>query len=178
VTRAISHEENGMAFTLIFQLRRRIRMFSLIIGIDKYKSTEIPDLGGCKADAQTMLDFLSDKLRVPRSHNHFLADERATRETIITSFQCHLIENDNIQHGDAIIVFYAGYGSQTVAPKGWVSDESNIETICPHDVGMKGTDGIIPGIPDRTVDGLLRRLAFTKGNNIVRTRPRSVLSPF
>jgi hypothetical protein len=143
-------------------------MFGLVIAIDNYQSDGIPDLLGCKEDAQAMLGFLSFKYHIRSSHFLCLTDEKATRNAIITVFQHHLIENSSIEHGDTIIIFYAGHGSQADAPKGWAADNGKVEIICPHDErGMDG-DTEIFGIPDRTMGGLLRRLSCVKGDNIVR----------
>jgi hypothetical protein len=144
-------------------------MFGLIIGIDQYESDKIRNLRGCKGDAHDMVDFLSDKYHIRSSHFLYLADERATRSAIINAFQHHLIENDNIEYGDAIVIFHAGHGGRAAAPKGWIADDHNVETLCPYDERTVGHDGKeIFGIPDRTIGGLLRMLSRTKGNNIVR----------
>ena len=79
------------------------------------------------------------------------------------------MRNSKIKRGDAIIISYSGHGSQAVAPKGWVSDNNRIETVCPHDEQTIDSDGKeVFGIPDRTIGALLRRIAATKGDNIVR----------
>ena len=148
-------------------------MFGLIIGIDKYESAEIRDLQGCKGDAQSMIDFLSHKFHIRSSHFLRLSDERATRSAIIDGFQKHLINNSHIERGDALVIFYAGHGSRADAPKGWVADNRKVETICPHDERTTGDDcKEVFGIPDRTIGGLLRKLSFTKGDNIVRVISR------
>ena len=140
-----------------------------MIGIDRYKSDKIRNLQGSKADAQSVIDLLSRKFRIRSSHFLCLADERATRSAIISGFQDHLIDNNNIERGDAIVIYYAGHGSRAAAPKGWVADETKVETICPYDERTFDCDGKeIFGIPDRTIGGLLRKLCSYKGDNIVR----------
>jgi hypothetical protein len=169
ISRDIPETRNGGLFTLNFRFGPRSRLYGLIIGIDKYKSQEIPDLKGSVGDAQSMMNCLSDIYHVPADHFLFLANDGATRNAIITGFRNHLIQNNDIQRDDAIVVFYAGYGSQVVARKGWAPDGSKVETICPHDertLDQRGQE--ILGIPDRTIDALLRRLASAKGDNIVR----------
>ena len=77
--------------------------------------------------------------------------------------------NDNIDEGDAIIIYFSGYGSRVTAPIGWAATDGRIETLCPYDDGMIDENGeTIHGIPDRTINTLLRELAAIKGNNIVR----------
>ena len=72
-----------------------------------------------------------------------------------------------------MIFYYAGHGSRVQAPSGWVSADDQVEVICPHDMGTIAPNGnIVPGIPDRTVSAMFRRLADKKGNNIVNTSTR------
>jgi Caspase domain len=141
----------------------------LIIGINKYKSQAIPELLGCVNDCNSIHNFLSASLRVPQSHIIVLTNEAATRQAIISNFENHLVQNSRIKKGDAIVFYYAGHGSRVQAPRGWLVGDNMIETICPCDEKMKdANNGVIHGIPDRTIDGLMRRLAFYKGDNIVR----------
>jgi len=171
----VSATQIGTPFTLKFRFELRSRLFGLVIGIDRYKSDTIRDLQGSKADAQSVVNLLSRKFRTRSSHFLCLADERATRSAIIAGFQDHLIENNNIERGDTIVIFYAGHGSQSAAPKGWPADNDKVETICPHDERTEDDDGKeIFGIPDRTIGGLLRRLCASKGDNIVRITCRFV----
>lgn len=136
--------------------------------IQKYQHSDNFDLAGCVNDAKSMVAFLRDRLQVPEDHIAFLSDESATRGNIISTFSKHLTQNEEILEGDAMIVYYAGHGSRVPAPEGWQASDGQIETICPHDEGMQTADGkVITGIPDRTVNTLLRELAAKKGNNIV-----------
>jgi Caspase domain len=165
----VSPTQSGTPFNLKFCFEPRSRLFGLIIGINKYQSDGIPDLQGCKLDAQSIVDLLSQKLHIRSSHFLCLADERATRRAIIDGFEHHLIENENIEHGDVMIIYYAGHGSRPTAPKGWVADDNKVETICPHDERTLDCNGEeIFGIPDRTICGLLRKLCKFKGDKIVR----------
>ncbi|KAK7461776.1 hypothetical protein VKT23_008208 [Stygiomarasmius scandens] len=91
----------------------------------------------------------------------------ATREAIISTFRTHLVKNPVIQKGDTIIFFYAGHGSRVSAPADWATVDGQVETLCPHDEWMSDAKGVpIPGIPDRTINALLRTLANEKGTNI------------
>jgi hypothetical protein len=115
-----------------------------------------------------MKAYLSDGLEVPDSHIFFLSNTAATRDGIITSFWRDLINNESIEDGDTIIIFYAGHGSRASAPTGWIAADGQIETILPHDVGTRDPEGEqISPIPDCTINELLRKLATAKGNNIV-----------
>jgi hypothetical protein len=99
----------------------------------------------------------------------FLTNKDATRDAILTAFRQHLTTNDWIDEGDAIIFYYAGHGSRVKAPDGWPATDGMIETLCPYDNGMTDEKGeAIHGIPDRTINVMLRDLAAKKGDNIVR----------
>jgi Caspase domain len=96
-------------------------------------------------------------------------DKSATRKAILATFRKHLTTNDNITEGNTIIFYYAGHGSRVTAPNGWAATNGRIETLCPYDDGMIDENGeAIHGIPDRTINLLLRELAAIKGDNIVR----------
>jgi hypothetical protein len=166
----------GEGFNLEFRFGPLRRMFGLIIGIDKYKSEKIPNLQGCKSDAQSVVDLLSSRFRFTQFH--CLTDDEATRSAILGGFETYLIDNVNINPGDAIVVYYAGHGCRADAPTRWGADDNQVETICPHDSDMTDPNGEkIFGIPHRTIGGLLRKLASKKGDNIVCIQHRSVSLP-
>lgn len=158
--------------TLTTSYRRQL--FALIIGIDVYKSDTVIDLQGAVADANAFADFLRTY-----SHQHsikpsitLLTNENATRTAIVDGLQ-DLRLKPAINHGDAIVIYYAGHGSSAPAPMQWRStvpdDRSNerMEFIVPHDC-----DAITVGIPDRTLAACLDLLANSKGDNIVSPRSR------
>ena len=160
-------------------------IFALIIGVDEvlsnffkkttslwltcqYLSEDIPNLAGAVNDAQDMEDLLINDFKVPRTNVLFLHNETATRQNILDSIQAHLLQNANIQRGDSMIIFFAGHGSRVLSPQEWFSSDGKIEVICPYDEETQDGNGeTIPAIPDRTINNLTRRLAETKGNNIV-----------
>ncbi|KAJ6579078.1 caspase domain-containing protein [Mycena vulgaris] len=138
------------------------RVFALIIGIDRYANSDLPPLKGCVNDAEAFRDYLTGALLVPNTKGHIkmLTNEQAKRAQILQTFDEHLIQNSRIRDvdstgsaGDTIIFFFAGHGSRP---------ESTV----------RGAVDSIPrgrpvyGIPHRTVNNLLRRLAERKGNNI------------
>ncbi|KAJ7712630.1 caspase domain-containing protein [Mycena metata] len=142
------------------------RVFTLIVGIDKYAYDETWNLDECVNDAKLIESFITTNFATPficRLHN-----EAAKRKDILDNFRSHLIENINIKPGDAIIFYFAGHGSRVTAPDGWRSNDDLIETICPYDqrVSVNGVIQGVPGIPDITIAALLRELARNCGNNI------------
>ncbi|KAJ7138040.1 hypothetical protein C8R44DRAFT_592157, partial [Mycena epipterygia] len=141
------------------------RVFAFIIGINEYQSNSIQNLEGCENDAQTVKTFLTH--RFPESQIVLLLNADATRDAILEKFQAHLIDNSSIEKDDTIIIYFAGHGSRVKAPESWPSIDGKIETLVPYDERMKTLDGEdIHGIPDRTINILLSRLATKKGNNI------------
>ncbi|TDL22051.1 hypothetical protein BD410DRAFT_840169 [Rickenella mellea] len=143
-------------------------VFALVIGINKY---EIHDtLEGAVADADAFARFLVEGLGVDNDHVMNLRDEAAKKADIVSAFES-LKSNAKIQSGDAIIIYFSGHGARTPVPTEWTdweSNESQIEMICPVDIGSTpGEDGIeIGGIPDRMVGIWLNELSKEKGNNI------------
>jgi hypothetical protein len=121
-------------------------------------------------DAQTIKTFLTNRFHIPEPQIAILVNADATRDIILEKFQSHLIDNSAIEQDDTIIIYYAGHGSRAKAPDSWPSMDGKIETLVPHDERTKTlvNGQVVHGIPDRTINRLLSRLATAKGNNIVR----------
>ena len=93
-------------------------VWALLIGIDNYAQGP---LRGAVADAEAMFKFLTKRLSVPDNHITKLlapswereADKSSstypTRQNILSELWS-LHRDNRIQHGDTIIVFYAGHG--------------------------------------------------------------------
>ena len=146
-----------------------IRLFALIVSIDQYElEGKFMRLSGCVNDGAAMRSFLTEKLKVPETHIKFLCNSYATRDAILDGFESHLLNNDDIQNGDAILIFYAGHGCRVGAPKEWAVGSNKIEAICSYDSETSGMNGRVYVIPDFTLGALFRELARQKGNNIVR----------
>ncbi|KAJ7145641.1 caspase domain-containing protein [Mycena epipterygia] len=151
------------------------KVFALIIGIDNYLSwNSLPPLRGCVNDANMFKNFLlgsraSGGLEVPSSNIAFLADEAATRDRIIYTFQSHFLNNKAIRKGEeaAMIFYFAGHGSRVRAPNNLLPADGMVETICPHDERSTDRKGqYIHSIPDYVLGWLVSELAEKKGRNI------------
>lgn len=144
------------------------KLYALIIGINEYEHDTIPNLNYAVADAQAMAHFLLHRVGAEASRLHILHNAEATREAIINHLRL-MAERDFIKQGDPILIFYAGHGSQTVAPKGWPCGAvgNPIEMLLPSDFLSETSTGTIQGIPDILVSNLLKKLADAKGANIV-----------
>lgn len=136
-------------------------MFALIIGINKYQDENIRNLEGCIRDSENICKFLTESLYANPLHIRHLRDWEATRKGILSAFEEHLVNNQEIRQNDAIVFYFAGHGSYEIPEENHLTG-NKMETICPYD-DRKG----VRGIPDRTFASLMRRLAIRKGNNIV-----------
>lgn len=135
------------------------RFFALVVGIDRFAAH--PHLDGCVNDAHVMRDLLVDGFGAAPEDVRLLVDEAATRDAIIDAFRSHLIENDDIRPGDAIVFHFSGHGANMLDPLD-ASPTGLIESLVAHDSGTAG----VFGIPDTTVAALLALLAAKRGDNI------------
>lgn len=114
-------------------------------------------------------------MNVPKSHIISLRDEQATRAKIIDGFAALRDIAAGQPRDVALIIYYAGHGARIEKPvewEDWSASEDQIEMLCPHDIGVPATDkdgveGVIQGIPDRTISVLLNHLSDIRGDNIV-----------
>lgn len=143
-------------------------LFALIIGINRYKSLKVTTLRGAVADADSVKAYLENDLKVQKSNIRNLRDAQATRAAIISEFSA-LATNPDIKPGDPILIYYAGHGGGSSPPIGWEAGgaDSKTQMLIPHDYNTKIGNREVYGIPDRSLNALLTRLAKTKGDNIV-----------
>ena len=180
------------------------RFFALVIGINEYpglrRGNKDNDLGGACNDACNICEWLIQYVLPGTDNSHItlqdllerkandnitlLLDKQATREGIIKNITA-LSNNDNIQQGDPILIYYAGHGSVAMSHPNWhhaakggdnqSAGRSLIEVLLPHDVYTPceaPLDQQVQPIPDTTMKRLMRELA-QKSDNIV--RPSSLL---
>lgn len=150
-------------------------IWALLVTIQTYAQTYWPKVEGAPVDAENVSRYLKTDLSVPEDHIVWLADNAATREGIISMFQKHLIDNDRIKSGDAILFYFSGHGCSLEAPNGWIVDDNTvgdeedgmIEAIMPWDEGIiHNGDTATCAIPDRTLAALINGAASQHGNNI------------
>jgi hypothetical protein len=147
------------------------RFHALLIAINKYKhggTDKLRHLTGCIPDADDMMDFLIKDLRVARTSITYLRDEEATRAKILSSIRS-LSLNPEIQHGDPILIYFAGHGATALPPKGWHAGGHNsyIQMLVPYDFDSSSCDPTTQGFCDITFGRVLSELARVKGDNIV-----------
>jgi len=153
------HLQSASDLALIVTSSVAPRLFALVIGIDDYmKDTKLH--GSC-ADALAIAEYLKTGLNVPSNQITVLLDGRASRKAILDAFK-RLKDNEEIQPGDPILIFYAGHGAEIFDND--VEGMQKIQSIIPqdHDGGIA-----VHPIPDKTIGSLLAQLHREKGDNIV-----------
>ncbi|KAH7337210.1 caspase domain-containing protein [Rhizoctonia solani] len=136
-------------------------LHALIIGINKY--TANTHLCAAVPDALAFKSYLLDDLLVPEEQITILLDEQAKRADIIKAFQSLAKPDNGIEHGNPIIIYYAGHGSEIAPPPDWEADEPKVQCIIPQDTNT--VDGVIV-IPAFTIGALVHRISQEKGDNI------------
>ncbi|KAK0219720.1 hypothetical protein EDD85DRAFT_728376, partial [Armillaria nabsnona] len=154
-------------------------IWAILVGIDGY--SQLP-LRGCVADALAVEEYLADDLLVPRERIQILLGPRNHSDTVtgasslpsranILSLLFSLTTNPNIEHGDPIIIFFAGHGSRY--PLSDHDDDEDecppkfVEAFCPMDRGTLDSSGVpIPSITDRELNTILSQISRTKGHRI------------
>ncbi|EPQ57204.1 hypothetical protein GLOTRDRAFT_137591 [Gloeophyllum trabeum ATCC 11539] len=143
------------------------RVFALVVGIDSYKSGNIWDLTSAVDDATAVKRWLKHDLGVPRDQVSFLINNKATKRNIEDQFTRHLLNNDAIEHGDAILIYFAGHGSTISGPLDWFSGKpGEVQVLCTFDHDTRGPEGRVAGISAVSLQAMLQELAEAKGNNI------------
>ena len=120
---------------------------------------------GAVADADSIDNYLRKDLNVPSDQICNLRNQQATRKEIIEALK-GIANNDSIQRGDPILIYYAGHGGLTKAPVGWETESKEIQMLIPQDHNdIEGPK--VYGIPDQTIGALINDVAEAKGDNIV-----------
>ncbi|KAI0312609.1 hypothetical protein OF83DRAFT_1019247, partial [Amylostereum chailletii] len=83
-------------------------LHALIIGINKYAFSGIPDLAGAVADARAMKEYLKTQLGVPEDQITSLYDSQATKKAILDGLSMVI---GKIQCRAPVLIYYAGYGA-------------------------------------------------------------------
>jgi hypothetical protein len=144
-----------------------LKLWALVVGIDRYASPSLRRLAGCANDAQALAAFLVDRLQVPAAQVLTLTDGEATRAGIIQAFRTHLIDNPAIPRGAQLLFAYSGHGSRMATADPRELDGYN-ETLVPADARTVDprTGQAVRDLPDKTLAALIRRLAAAKGDQI------------
>jgi hypothetical protein len=145
------------------------RTLAYIISIDRYKSSRVQNLRGCRNDGEKFVQFLRNRLRVPPSQVQRLYDEAATSHGIRSLFD-EVLSNRSIRKGDLVIFFYTGHSGLTQAQREWVAEDGRVAEIIPHDWVPDRAGNVHNGITGLVVGNILRDLATKREANVVRLR--------
>ncbi|KAK0209626.1 hypothetical protein IW262DRAFT_1249673, partial [Armillaria fumosa] len=158
-----------------------LRFWAVLIGIDAYQSNP---LQGCVSDALKMKRLLTEKFEVP---DHRIQCLLGSTDSIpgspiipsranIVNVLYSLIDNDEIQRGDNIIIYYAGHGSSYRCSQQCTRKSPcckaricPIEAICPIDRDTRNPSDSrlrIPDISDRELNALFTQISCAKGHKI------------
>jgi len=145
--------------------RPKPRLFALVIGIGKYALKQVNDLPGAIPDANKIVNWLVDDLKVPLHQVSLITDKAASRAGIISALGAFCFD-DRIHQGDPIFIYYAGHGAGIPPPEDWEcgGPGRKIQMLVPQDYAPE--HGIL-GIPDHVLGCLIHKIAEKKGNNIV-----------
>lgn len=83
---------------------------ALLIGINTYESSEIPQLKASINDVATFRGLLIDFLKFPPEQIKELVDSQATKQEILATIDDWLIKGT--KPGDKVVLFYSGHGAQ------------------------------------------------------------------
>ncbi|KAF9474967.1 hypothetical protein BDN70DRAFT_841612 [Pholiota conissans] len=149
----------------------KTRLFAVLIGINKYQASDstgkFTNLRGAVLDARKFQAYLENILGVPRNQIVLIINEDATRDAIVKTLR-NLAEDPRIDRDDAILIYYAGHGTEIDPPPHWeVGDpKAKIQAIVPYDCDVYKNGQYVAPIPDHSLEVLLSKIAEKKGNNI------------
>lgn len=143
-------------------------LFACIIGVDSYKSEDLPPIRSSVRHAQQFNDYLTQRLCVPESQILMLLGENASRNAIMESLAS--FETDKrINTGNPIVIFFAGHSTEVLTSSNRpFGPQCYVQSLVPHDYcTTPGKE--VPPIPESTIGCFLDNIAGRKGNNIVST---------
>ena len=128
---------------------------ALLVGVNKYRSKDIPTLKGCVNDVMAMKNVLRGKYGFAEAEIHTLTDDQATYSKITDEFKSHLIAKSRPL--DIVVFQFSGHGSRFEVG----SDPSGFEeTIVPYD--SRDTKNL--DITGRALSSLLKELGTQTKN--------------
>jgi|GEM_PF-4663425 len=133
----------------------------LSVGINKYKSENIPNLGECVNDTKRLQSILKPMLGIPKEQYLMLHNDQATRTGILKAFRKHF---SKLKDGDTAIFYYSGHGSQEPAGQEFIDAGLEVkyganETIVCYDSRDEG----VHNIADKELRWLIHELQFPDG---------------
>jgi len=113
--------------------------YALLVGINRYASPTVPDLGGSVNDVTALAELLRTRFAVPPAQILTLVDEAATVAAVRAAFQTHLIAPARAWAAagaegapPALLFHFSGHGSQAPDPTQTEPDGLDETLVC-HD---------------------------------------------
>lgn len=113
--------------------------YALLVGINRYASPTVPDLGGSVNDVVALAELLRTRFAVPPAQIHTLTDEQATLAAVRAAFQTYLIAPARtwaaagaVGEPPALLFHFSGHGSQAPDPTQTEPDGLDETLVC-HD---------------------------------------------
>ncbi|KAK0460746.1 peptidase C14, caspase domain-containing protein, partial [Desarmillaria tabescens] len=148
-------------------------IWAFLVGIDGYSSNP---LHGCVEDASRVERYLVHHLHIPTGQIQKLLGHHDAPPTDISSIpSCEnilstllgLSTNSDIEHGDPIIIFFAGHGSRYLWSDNHEDKEKFVEAFCPMDRNTLNRNGKpISDITNQEINTILSEISHTKGHRI------------
>ncbi|KAK0455687.1 caspase domain-containing protein [Desarmillaria tabescens] len=155
------------------------RFWAVLIGINAYERTP---LRGCVSDALLVKSFLINTLGVPEERiqcllgcqNSIPSDPFTPYRANIVEVLYSLINRREIDPGDNIFIYYAGYGSCYCRDDHFYKSTCDsignfclTKALCPLDRDTQDHDGKwVPDISDRELDAIFAEISRVKGHKI------------
>jgi Caspase domain len=111
---------------------------ALVVGVEKYADSRVPETPGCVLDATQTAAFLQSRYGFAASSIKVLTNEQATAGSIEQEFRRWLIEGT--QPGDRVFVLYAGHGAPS-RPAHPPRPHCHPATATPYDVNPETGSG-------------------------------------
>ena len=124
---------------------------ALLVGINDYARSAIPDLRGAVNDVSRLAEILQKQMHFPEANIVKLTDQEATRDRILSELS-KLV--NSTQKEDILYIHFSGHGSQVADQNGDEKDGYD-ETFLSYDARQQG----IPDIVDDEFEQLFNKLA-------------------
>jgi uncharacterized caspase-like protein len=129
-------------------------LHAVLIGIDRYRDPDIPDLWFARSDAETFASLLIERILPAERRVVTLLDERATRQAIVTTLVEELPRQCSAD--DVVLIYFAGHGSpERTSPRDddWpylIAHDTDYQRIAATGIDMNhDVAGWLEGLPAR-----------------------------
>src|ERR671932_1862455 len=132
------------------------RKLALLVGINDYPGTNgFGALQGCLTDVELQRQLLIYRFGFNPNDIKILTNKEATRESILTAFDEHLIKQ--AKSGDVVVFHFSGHGSRVADPDGISPDGLNSTFVPANDSPLAQQD-VVNDIMGRTLFLLMSAL--------------------